>query len=337
MAKEINEKTFELNITSELINISKAYIYYMLELPIHHFMSENEWFDLFLNNTLFAEGLTQSQETNPKTGGYDVSINYNSGNGTTGRLLFLQFKAGEHADFCMNGESQFHGNRYNKKPHIIFKFNDAANNTQHSTLRKLANKPEIKSDSVLYVFPRITQKSEFLDNTGNLLSKTSFVPVLEIDKQASEQNPKIEINNEAHKYRTSYDGLTSEVNYYYYVFNYNPKVISELISELACVHLERFFKKIKLNGLNNIRFNKFLKERLNDNLEYFKGIFINKEIINSYLNQFIEDDFKSNIPKAPQKYTTEIPYEGIRFSINLDNKEEFDSDFILNNISYQII
>lgn len=335
MAKEINEKTFELNITSELLNISKSFIFYMLELPIYHLMSENEWFDFFTTNTFFAEGLSQAQETNSETGGYDVSINYNSNNGSNGRLLFLQYKSGKHADFCVNEDSQFHGSSADKKPHIIFKFNDAANNTQHSTLRNLANKDEIESDSVLYVFPRITKKSELLTNSRNLLSITSFVPVLEIDRQASVQIPPITINNEPHKYRTSYDGTSSEVNYFYFFFYYNDKIISDLISELICVQLERFLKIIIANNLERFPFVDYLKDRINNNFEKYNGIYLNKEIILSYLNQFKLNDTYSKIPKAPEKYTTEIPTQGLKFSVSADNnKTDLSSDYA--KISYQI-
>lgn len=334
MAKEINEKTFELNITNELLNISKSFFYYMLDFPVRSLMSENAWFNFFTSNTFFAEGLTQAQETNPQTGGYDVSINYNSNNGTTGRLLFLQFKSGTHAEYCMNINSQFHRSTSIDKKHIIFHFNDAANNTQHSTLRNLANKVEIEPDSVLYVFPRITKKSDLINNNGNLLAVTSFVPVLEIDRQAQRQNPPIQINNDPHKYRTSYDGNISEVNLLFFLFKYNDKILSNLVSELICVQLERFFRTSAVNNLFRSELLDSFKNGISNKSESFRGIYMNKEIIINYINQFDMNDFSVKIPTAPQKYTTEIPLEGLRFTNN--NDRDFPNDNIFNKVSYQI-
>lgn len=335
--KEINEKTFELNITSQLLDISKSFIWYMIDSPINRFMSENDWFDFLNNNTFFAEGLTQAQETNPNTGGYDVSINYLRNNGNTGRLLFLQYKSGERANFCLNSSSQFHGSRKKPKPHIIFKFNDAAEKTQHSTLRNLANNIKIQPESILYVFPRITEKSEFFKNCNDLLNHSSFVPVLEIDRQGLAQNPPIKIiDGVSHKYRTSYDGNTSEVNYYYFYFYYEQKIISDLISEMVCIQLERFFIKLKSKEdlfLPDVKyFIENIKENIDNNGEIFKEIYISSAKIIDYLNEFKFTGLSSNdfiIPKAPQKYSTEISKDGL--IIELEKGLDFSQ------INYQII
>ncbi|GAA4764540.1 MULTISPECIES: hypothetical protein [Flavobacterium] len=334
MAKEINEKTFELNITSELLDISNSYIHYMTNKHISKIKSEDEWFDFFQNKKIFAEGLTQAQETNPKTGGYDVSINYKTDKDNVGRLLFLQYKSGEHCDYCMNPKSQFYGSRKNKKEHIAFTFNDAANGTQHSTLRRLAKKKEIISESVLYVFPRITKMSEF--NVGSLLNNTSFVPVLEIDKQGKKQKPPIKIiDRVTHRYRTSYDGCKSEVNYFYYFFFYNNLILSELLSELICIQFERFFKNYIKNTTFAAEVEQLLeaiKDSIDSHSSFYKDVFFDKNIILDYLNLF---EIKSlniselKIPHAPQKYSSIIPIEGLKLS--------FENETDLSNITYQII
>lgn len=336
--KEISEKTFELNITNQLLDISKSFVWYMLDSPINTLMTENDWFDLFSNSAFLAEGLTQAQECNPLTGGYDVSIDYHTKKGISGRLLFLQYKSGTRAKFCKNSSSQFHGSRTNHKPHVVFTFNDAADQTQHSTLRNLANKTSIKSESVLYVFPRITEKTELIKNGNDLLSHTSFVPVLEIDRQGLAQNPSVKIiDGVSHRYRTSYDGNTSEVNYYYYYYYYDQKMISHLISELICIQLERFFIKLRSNEklfppdlifiIENIKSN--IKKHDN---EAFKGIYVSEAIITNYLNEFRITDLDSKnviVPTAPQNYTTEISKEGLVI--------ELDNNFNYSQISYQII
>lgn len=340
MAKEINEKTFELNITSQLLDVSRSFLWYMIDSPIRPFMDENDWFDFLTHKTFFTEGLTQAQETNPNTGGYDVSINYLGNNGNTGRLLFLQYKSGERASFCQKKSSHFYGNRTNKKPHIIFKFNDAAEKTQHSTLRNLANRTGIQPESVLYVFPRVTEKSEFLNNHKDLIANSSFVPVLEIDRQGLAQTPPIQIiDGVSHNYRTSYDGLTSEVNFFFFDFNYNKKIISDLLAELICVQLERCFKFLKKKEIDVFIFFEFVIREIefrfsnnNNNNIQFKELNINKEIIFDYLKKIKISGIESSnikIPKAPQKYTTEIPKEGLKFS--------FDEKLDLSSINFQII
>ena len=336
--KEINEKTFELNITSQLLNTSKSFIYYMTKPFISSIMNEEQWFEFLQENIFFSKGLTQKQEADPVSGGYDVCINYRNKQGRTGRLLFLQYKSGVRADYCTNPASQFHGSRSNKKPHVVFTFNDAADQTQHSTLRALANSAAIKPASVLYVFPRITEESEFFENCDDLLCHTSFVPVLEIDRQGMAQKPPVVIlDGVSHRYRTSYDGNTAEVNYYYYYFYYEQLMISSLISELICIEFERLLnaaaadKKLFVPALvpfvNNV-----LDKIESHKHERFRGIDIPVDTIAAYLQEVTVKGLNSedvSIPKAPEHYTTEITDSGMTI------KWEGEQD--LSNIQFQII
>jgi len=184
MGKNINEKTFELNITNELLNLSKSFIWYLDHSPLCWLLPRTIWSQFLNQSTLFAVGLTQDEESDPLTGGYDVSINYTLPNGQDGRLIFLQYKAG-----VRKGYSNANASKFNRKTalkekrraeHVSFTFNDAAQGTQHSTLRNLANKTDIQSHSVMYVFPRITEKADFESKIGSLIFNSSFVPVLEL-------------------------------------------------------------------------------------------------------------------------------------------------------------
>jgi hypothetical protein len=338
MAKNINEKTFELNITNELLTLSKSFIWYLDYSPFGWWLPRSVWFQFFNQASLFAVGLTQDEESNPQTGGYDVSINFTPANGIDGRLMFLQFKAGEKVNYSNNNKSNFYratalkANR--TAEHISFKFNDAANGTQHSTLRNLANKPEIQSDSVMYVFPRITEKTDFESKIGRLIFNSSFVPVLEIDNQAAAQNPKLEIiDGESHNYRTSYDGSISEVNFFFFFFEYSNTPFVGLLEELICIQIERLMKLVfKLE--NNIvpyyidALSLTISEFLNEiKLDY------NHEIFRSGISKYV-DSIKGNlergegIPNAPSKYTTIVPKEGLR--LNFDKKVDFSTT------SYQV-
>lgn len=161
MKKPINEKTFELNITNELLNLSKSFIWYMKDSPIKDLIATGVWPEFSNQTCLFANGLTQEEEANPYTGGYDVSINYKLESGHEARLMCLQFKSGVHSSYSKLSGSQFERKKGVKTDHVCFNFNDAAKNTQHSTLRKLAKLLGKTSNSIMYAFPRITSEMSF--------------------------------------------------------------------------------------------------------------------------------------------------------------------------------
>lgn len=340
MAKEINEKTFELNITNELLNISKSFIGY-LNYWVHFSPRRYRSIFQFMNQvTLFAEGLTQEEESNVLTGGYDVSINYIHPNGHEGRLMFLQYKAGVRKSYSKKNISKFYKKtakaEYRSPEHAMFTFNDAAKGTQHSTLRNLANRTGIQPQSVIYVFPRITEKTEFKNKVGNLIPNCSFVPVLDIDNQAASQTPPITINDGvSHKFRTSYDGLTSEVNFFFFHFYYENRIITELLSELICIQIERF-TKILLE--QDIKFNlKVLLEILSESIDHFVKDELKEfpysdsliENVKKYI-QKITKNFNSEkrIPNAPNRFTNIISQEGLK--LKFENKHDFSK------INYQI-
>ena len=342
MAKEINEKTFELNITNELLNLSKSFIWYLDHSHWYHFphMRHRNIISQFMRQaTLFAQGLTQEEESNPHTGGYDVSINYIHPNGQEGRIMFLQYKAGVRKSYSNRNISKFYkqtARSESRSPeHVLFTFNDAAKGTQHSTLRYLSKRVGIKPESVIYVFPRITEKKEFLNKVGNLICNSSFVPVLEIDKQAFKQKPSITIHDGvSHEYRTSYDGFQSEVNSYYFPFIYDNNIISELLSDLICIQIERFAKIIfKQNSPDLEMFLDIISESLIPFEEYELEEFTTSNLIiekTKVYIQKIKENFKSRgiIENADSRFTKIIPREGLK--LKFDNKLE------LSGINFQL-
>lgn len=325
MAKEINEKTFELNITNELLNLSKSFIWYLEYFHLFPFkrIQNRKIFSQFLNQaTLFAEGLTQEQENNPLTGGYDVSINCIHSNGQESRVMFLQYKAGTRKSYSKLKGSQFFREKGKTGEHVSFVINDAANRTQHSTLRNFAKSTGISQKSVMYVFPRITEQKDFKSKVGNLIHHTSFVPVVELDKQAENQTPKIIINDGVtHKYRTSYDGKLSEVNLLLLLLLYDATIVYEFLSELICIQIERFAKILykEGNGVLGI----FL-ETFSGNLSRFVDYelkesplnYLVKESVASYL-ELIKEGIasESKIPYAPNNFTSIVPIEGLRIKL----------------------
>jgi hypothetical protein len=296
----------------------------------------------FINQpTFFAQGLTQKQENNPNGGGYDVSINCYLPDGQERRLIFLQYKSGVRKKYCTNPESKFYRQtsaiECRSPEHVLFTFNDAANGTQHSTLRNLANSANanISPNSVYYVFPRITEILDFKNKFGNLIYYTSFIPVLDIDLQALNQCPPINnLGDSHHKFRTSYDGAESEVNFFFFLYFYNKNITYEILSELICIQIERLVKIMDRKGIGRF-------EIIQDDLRYALDRFIKNELkenedndiikrgVTNYIDG-IERSVKSNkpIPKAPSEYTSIIPKEGLK--ISLEDKNDFSL------LSYQI-
>jgi hypothetical protein len=330
MAKEINEKTFELNITNELLNLSKSFIWYLDHINCMNYpvkLNREIVSRFFSQAVLFAEGLTQEEEeSNPSSGGYDVSISYSHPNGNEGRLMYLQFKAGVKKKYSHRKSSHFlrqtAHNDGRSPEHVMFTFNDAAMGTQHSTLRKLANSTNINPNSVLYVFPRITEKRDFKSKVGNLIPNSSFVPILEIDNQAAGQVPPITIiDGAAHKFRTSYDGLTNEVNFYFFSFEYDNKIISEILSELICIQIERLIKLLlKQRIADFVLLLEDLKNGIAKFIELELKFYPSSQLITKTVNQYIDSigkQYESNglIPMAPSKYTTIIPKEGFKLKM----------------------
>jgi hypothetical protein len=339
MSKEINEKTFELNITNELLNLSKSFIWYLNHSPIIDSLPKS-FISTFINQaTLFAHGLTQEEESNSLSGGYDVSINYSLPDGQEGRLMFLQYKAGVRKNYSRKTNSQFSLSAARKasrsSKHISFIFNDAAKGTQHSTLRNLANRKDIPSESVMYVFPRITEISDFRSKIGKLMYYSSFVPVLEIDNQASKHIPPFTINDGViHKYRTSYDGDTTEINLLLLIFNYDNRVILEILSELICIQIERFVNALRGNFSLIIKLVlDFFSSSIDQFVEYELKTNSLKTIltttVKSYIKQLsIDFELSKKISPAPNKYSVIIPKEGLTLSFDRNNN--------LSSINYQI-
>ncbi len=337
MKKEISEKTFELNITNELLNISKSFIWHLMDSPVANLLPKEVYINFLNESVFYAEGLTQEEEASPG-GGYDVSININNPGLTEKRLLILQYKSGIRKKFHKKLiASQFH---FSKKPDpfIEFTFNDAAGKEQHIILRKLANDHKIQKESVMYVFPRITEEKDFQSKIGNLIWNTSFVPVLEIDKQGLAAKPKVEIKpGSTHKFRTSYDGNKSEVNLLLLLLLLDYDRPAQILAELICVQIERFFRLAfryfdysgYMDGLLSYFSDglKLMQEEVFGNINTKQLIFY---LIKSYFDSVEKAIMlQKEIPSAPVRFTTVLPVDGIKLRVT----EKID----LSNVSYQII
>lgn len=329
MKKPINEKTFELNITNELLNLSKSFLWYMDHSPIKDLIAKGVWPEFSNQSCLFAIGLTQEEEANPYKGGYDVSINYTLPCGDEARMLFLQYKAGLRRKYSNRSGSAFEKSKGALAEHVCFTFNDAAGNTQQSTLRRLADNPKIQENSVLYVFPRITERGDFLKKVGSLINHTSFVPVKEMDRQAAKNEEVKFISNDPHKFRVSYDGKISEVNLLLLLLLLDQSFVRNLLSELISIQIERLLKAFKRGNSTDLSeildsVSSAIDDFFEIQLEGIESINV-KGYLENVRTRIKEDNF---IPQAPANYTTVIPKEGLILN--------FEERLDLSSIQYQV-
>lgn len=329
MKKEVNEKTFELNITNELLNLSKSFVWYMNNSPIKDLIATGFWPEFSSQTCLFATGLSQKEEANQDKGGYDVSINYALPGGQEARMLFLQYKAGLRRKYSNRSGSVFEKSKGALAEHACFTFNEAAGNSQHSTLRKLAENPKIQENSFLYVFPRITEREDFLKKIGFLRNYTSFVPVMEMDRQAAKNEEVKFISDDPHKFRVSYDGKTCEVNLLLLLMLLDQGFVGNLLSELISIQIERLLKTFK----RRIRME--LTEII-DSVSSTLDQFIERKLqglvaieVRNYIER-VKSEIKENnlIPEAPANYTTVIPNEGLILN--------FEERLDLSHVHYQV-
>ncbi|NVK75102.1 MAG: hypothetical protein HWE24_16655 [Oceanospirillaceae bacterium] len=306
---EISEKTFELNITSELLNLSREITIALFNKYFQFPNVCNSLLELFKSDTLFSVGLTQEQEARL---GYDVAINDGDK-----RVLFLQYKSGVEKKYSLNSESQFSANKQTclkLRRHIAFGINNDSANRQHVVLRGLAQNEIVKEYSVLYVFPRMTTMDELINakERGGIWKQSSFVPVLDIDKQARDNGIAPIESGIRHRYRTNYEGTNSEVNYYYYYYYYSESYIQSLIAEVVLIQMERFYNKYAKAGgvfplipIEKTRDGKFLKSTLKIYDESWIDIILERAY--KYSEKVFEYYSRhSRIPSAPSKYTCKL-------------------------------
>lgn len=341
--KEIDEKTFELNVTNELLNLSESFMRYLNRcdwLTLFPSGNHDTASDFLSNNAFFGKGLTKVEEGNSQKGGYDVSIQYNAPDGQYGRLLFLQYRSGLRKSHSNRPESRFFrreaSGQDKSTEYVSFTFNDTTDINQYSTLERLARNINVSSNSVIYVFPRITEKTEFINKAGGLVRSSSFVPVLDVDQQASEQTPTIQLRDGAvREYLTSYDGASSEINYFNGSFFYENRFTSNLLAELVCIQIERFSIMLLCDhGAEPIPL--FIEDVLANLSRWvdmeLKALPFNEEVVRNvflYLQHLGSDSHQDGIiSKAPSQFTTSVPREGLNF--NLAEQEDYSS------VSYQL-
>ncbi|GBF44411.1 hypothetical protein LPTSP2_37140 [Leptospira ellinghausenii] len=250
---EFHEKTLELNITHELLTLADSWYWFLYDISLWKYWRP-EWKLPFLNYKKSTSGgfhITTEGKNDPTGnagGGYDVRIKAGLG----GHLLFIQYKKGDLVKSSPSPESIFSNSPHE---HYLFKINSTTTN-QHFLLKNLANAEGSKiGNAVVYALPLIESMEDLENNAGKIISKTKFISVLEIDKQAANQNPPIYIKeDQEHNFRVCKKNMERcEVNQTFFEFNKgdsSKEIFTDIIMLNFLKVTKDFIKYFQNNRLN---------------------------------------------------------------------------------------
>lgn len=303
---EFHEKTLELNITHELLNLADSYFWFLKDIPLWDYWRPAHRLPFFNVPKSTAGGFHITTEgkddpTGNAGGGFDVRIKSGSG----GHLLFIQYKKGDLQTSSPDPKSEF-----NTAPHEHFKFKiNSTSTNQHFVLRNLANGiGGSKGNAVVYAFPLIEDMADLEANAGNLIRRTKFVSVADIDKQAKRQTPKVSFKkNKEHNFRVGkFDMNRCEVNYFFFFFggiDRTPEIIADIIGVKVQEALESFLKSIENNDRQSDAYKDFIAFQLRESfiryLRYLLHYFevspakLSVDFLEKYEDYFYAGEFAS--------------------------------------------
>ncbi|MDR3627422.1 MAG: hypothetical protein P4L45_11340, partial [Ignavibacteriaceae bacterium] len=249
------EKTLEINITHEILSLADSFWWFLQPVSLKRYWRPHWRFPLTQAPKSFATGLPISIE-GKENGGYDVCIKSTSNfQGGNPRLLYMQFKAGTEKLFNSDPKSIFYGDYVKPNIHIEFDINNNKKNNQHELLETLANKSG-KKDAVLYVFPKIVNENQLLENIGKLLKLTNFISISEINDKAKLFSVKIS-DGRPHKFRTCYtDSNKNEINYFLFPFGAQNEPGS-ILGEIFAIRMYRALQSLKVVQNSNFKISKY--------------------------------------------------------------------------------
>jgi hypothetical protein len=380
------EKTLELNITHEILSLADSFWWYLQPISLKRYWRPHWRFPFIQTPKSYALGLPINLEG--KTGGgWDVCIksppNFQFGNA---RSLFMQFKAGEEKQFNSDRNSIFYGDSSNPNIHVEFEINSNKNHNQHKLLTDIAAKAG-NEDAAVYVFPRIVDEDQLIKNNGDLLSKTSFISISDINLKAKNAGLTID-DGRSHKFRTCYYNYNrNEINYFFFNFG-KPNRPGGVVGEIFSIRMYRALRSLQDVQLKGFTISKWhvidamIRHIYNIGLyfaiplesvrksignypsiikrleyhdqyhdlasfykvevassEYVVEIFYDIILSLSKYFQWIEEiqyfEKSISIPLPPAAFTIEVPKDGIRFSLNENNKLSEPED--IDEIFYQLI
>lgn len=237
------EKTLELNISHELINMADSFWWYLNHSSLKRYWRRSWKLPLFPLPKSYVTGLPIHLEG--KAGyGYDVCLHSRGLNGNE-RAVFIQFKAGEHKKFQKNAKSLFHGDKNNLNPHVKFDINNNGKKNQHLLLQGLEKTNLTPGNPVLYGFPRIVDEDQIKKYAGKLLTKTSFISVGDIDSKAAENGVTIQAGT-SHQFRACYDDYKKcEISSTPFSFD-RPDRTGDFIAEVVAIRVMRALRNLRI-------------------------------------------------------------------------------------------
>jgi len=235
---EFHEKSLELNITHELLNLTDTWYWFLTDIPLWRYWRPRYRLPFLKHRKSTSGGFHITAEgkddpTGNSGGGYDVRIKA----GVGGHLLFIQYKKGDLIQISPDPKSEF-----SKAPHEHFKFKiNSTSTNQHFTLRKLANGiGSKKGNAVVYALPLIADMNDLEYNAGKLIRKTKFISILDIDLQALKNNVSFTFGKE-HNFRVSTSDMNRcEVNDLYFLFSEKDRS-AEIIADIIAISFQKTF------------------------------------------------------------------------------------------------
>lgn len=338
---EFHEKSLELNITHELLNLADSFYWFLTDIPLWRYWRPRYRlpFLKYPKSTSGGFHITMEGKSDPTGlagGGYDVRIK--SGNG--GHLLFIQYKKGELFTVSPDPQSEFA-----KSPHEHFKFQINSTSTdQHFVLRELASGIGSKQgNAVVYAFPLIADMKELEDNSGRLVRKTKFISINDLDEQAVKNNVTFTKGQE-HNFRVGrYDSNRCEVNYYYYYYDgpdQSPNVIADIIAIGFQKHITQYMKSIQKNMLEYELSNKLLSFGLQQAfVQYIRYLFhyfemspkrlenrflnLNRDLLDMEEYEYSEGN-QSDVTTINTVFSALIKYDNYIYSLVKNPESMFD-------------
>lgn len=300
---EFHEKSLELNITHELLNLADSWYWFLIDIPLWRYWRPRYKLPFLKQPKSTCGGfhITTEGKNDPSGnagGGYDVRIKTGKGN----HLLFIQYKKGELIKTNTIPSSEFA-----KPPHEHYKFKiNSTSTNQHFVLRDLiARIGSQKGNAVVYAFPLIEDMEELERYAGKLIRRTKFVSVNDIDLQAAKDQVLIN-RNEEHSFKICKINMNRcEMNLLLLLY-IGPDQTSSIITDVVVLGFQKIFKsailEIKENFENYELYNGYIHEGLQQSffqyLRFLMHYFEVKpgDIINNYLSEFfylIRDEFSN--------------------------------------------
>jgi hypothetical protein len=175
----IHEKTYELNITHEILTLGLAFFthHYVRGVNIIHRLFWFTYPEYAIGYHINVEG---------PIGGYDVALRSGLPGHPNSKAIFLQYKAPKYKARRTAGSINF-DTAHRATPHYQFIIND--NGRQHAQLRHLSrlHLHGYTGNHVLYALPLVKNSTDFHAKLGRLIRFTKFITIRSIDHTASHQ------------------------------------------------------------------------------------------------------------------------------------------------------